>query len=210
MSLRTNPDRILDNIDKQKLREEESRNNQNREAVGKHLNNEAPDLDATTPERTKRIFGVVEEAYNKIASNKELGRLASHFRAVGDIPNHHARGDVSISIQYVDSPRMDDIGMAPYEIVPQRLLEAKKETKTSRPDVNALKVLRLEVRNGVLTAYKKLAPRIKDALRDRADMGHVAVQITMDVRPVSSGTIAEGEEKGGGLGDLMGLIQKEE
>ena len=210
MSLRTNPDRILDNIDKQKLREEESRNNQNREAVGKHLNNEAPDLDATTPERTKRIFGVVEEAYNKIASNKELGRLASHFRAVGDIPNHHARGDVSISIQYVDSPRMDDIGMAPYEIVPQRLLEAKKETKTSRPDVNALKVLRFEIRNGVLTAYKKLAPRIKDALRDRADMGHVAVQITMDVRPVSSGTIAEGEEKGGGLGDLMGLIQKEE
>jgi hypothetical protein len=210
MSLRTNPDRILDNIDKQKLREEESRNNQNREAVGKHLNNEAPDLDATTPERTKRIFGVVEEAYNKIASNKELGRLASHFRAVGDIPNHHARGDVSISIQYIDSPRLDDIGMAPYEIVPQRLLEAKKETKTSRPDVNALKVLRFEIRNGVLTAYKKLAPRIKDALRDRADMGGVAVQITMDVRPVSSGTVAEGEVKGAGLGDLMGLIQKEE
>ena len=210
MSLRTNPDRILDNIDKQKLREEESRNNQNREAVGKHLNNEAPDLDATTPERTKRIFGVVEEAYNKIASNKELGRLASHFRAVGDIPNHHAIGDVSISIQYIDSPRMDDIGMAPYEIVPQRLLEAKKETKTSRPDVNALKVLRLEIRNGVLTAYKKLAPRIKDALRDRADMGGVAVRITLDVRPVSSGTGAKGEEKGGGLGDLMGLIQKEE
>ena len=210
MSLRTNPDRILDNIDKQKLREEESRNNQNREAVGKHLNNEAPDLDATTPERTKRIFGVVEEAYNKIASNKELGRLASHFRAVGDIPTHHARGDVSISINYIDSPRLDDIGMTPYEIVPQRLLEAKKETKTSRPDVNALKVLRFEIRNGVLTAYKKLAPRIKDALRDRADMGGVAVQITMDVRPVSSGTVAEGEVKGAGLGDLMGLIQKEE
>ena len=210
MSLRTNPDRILDNIDKQKLREEENRNNQNREAVGKALNNEAPDLDATTPERTKRIFGVVEEAYNKIASNKELGRLASHFRAVGDIPNHHARGDVSISINYIDSPRLDDIGMTPYEIVPQRLLEAKKETKTSRPDVNALKGLRFEIRNGVLTAYKKLAPRIKDALRDRADMGAVAVQITMDVRPVSSGTVAKGEEKGGGLGDLMGLIQKEE
>ena len=210
MSLRTNPDRILDNIDKQKLREEENRNNQNREAVGKALNNKAPDLDATTPERTKRIFGVVEEAYNKIASNKELGRLASHFRAVGDIPNHHARGDVSISINYIDSPRLDDIGMTPYEIVPQRLLEAKKETKTSRPDVNALKVLRFEIRNGVLTAYKKLAPRIKDALRDRADMGGVAVRITMDVRPVSSGTVAKGEEKGGGLGDLMGLIQKEE
>ena len=69
--------------------------------------------------------------------------------------------------------------------------------------------MRLEIRNGVLTAYKKLAPRIKDALRDRADMGHVQVQITMDVRPASSGTVAKGEEKGG-LGDLMGLIQKEE
>jgi hypothetical protein len=209
MSLRTNPDRILDNIDKQKLREEESQKNQNRQAVGQALNNDAPDLDATTPERTKRLFEVVEEAYNDIASNKELGKLASHFRAVGDIPNHHARGDVSISIQYIDSPRPPDIGMTPYEIVPQRLLEAKKETKTSRPDVNALKVLRLEIRNGVLTAYKKLAPRIKDALRDRADMGGVAVQINMDVRPASSGTVANREEKGG-LGDLMGLIQKEE
>ena len=99
--------------------------------------------------------------------------------------------------------------MTPYEIVPQRLLEAKKETKTSRPDVNALKVLRLEIRNGVLTAYKKLAPRIKDALLDRADMGTVEATITMDVRPVSSGTVAKGEEKGG-LGDLMGLIQKED
>jgi len=123
MSLRTNPDRILDNIDKQKLREEENQNNQNREAVGTASDFEAPDLDATTPERTKRIFGVVEEAYNDIASNKELGRLASHFRAVGDIPNHHARGDVSISIHYVDHPRLDDIGMAPFEIVPQMLLE---------------------------------------------------------------------------------------
>ena len=129
MSLRTNPDRILDNIDKQKLREEENQNNQNREAVGTASDFEAPDLDATTPERTKRIFGVVEEAYNDIASNKELGRLASHFRAVGDIPNHHARGDVSIAIDWMDSPRSHDIGMTPYEIVPQRLLEAKKETK---------------------------------------------------------------------------------
>ncbi len=210
MSLRTNPDRILDNIDKQKLREEENQNNQNSQAVGKTLNTETPDLDATTPERTKRLFQVIEEAYTKIASNTELGRLASHFRAVGDIPNHHARGDVSVSIHYADSPRPDDIGMAPYEILPQRLLEAKKETKTSRPDVNALKVLRLEARNGVLTAYKKLAPRIKDALRDRADMGHVSVQITMDVRPASHGKEVGGEEERVGLGDLMGLIQKEE
>ena len=116
MSLRTNPDRILDNIDKQKLREEENQSNQNRQAVGRALNSDTPDLDATTPERTKRLFQVVQDAYGLAASNTELGRLASHFRAVGDIPNHHGRGDVSVSIQYVDSPRLDDIGMAPYEI----------------------------------------------------------------------------------------------
>ncbi|HIF37700.1 MAG TPA: hypothetical protein EYQ69_00305 [Gemmatimonadetes bacterium] len=206
MSLRTNPDRILDNIDKQKLRDEENQSNQNRQAIGRALNTEPPDLDATTPERTKRLFQIIQEAYGQAASNTELGRLASHFRAVGDIPNHHGRGDISVSIQYLDSPRLDDIGMSPYEIVPQRLLDAKKETKTSRPDVNALRVLRLEIRDGVLTAYKKLAPRIKDALRDRADMGHVAVQITMDVRPASSENKSVQE---GGL-DLMGLIQAEE
>ncbi|SVB32923.1 uncharacterized protein METZ01_LOCUS185777 [marine metagenome] len=208
MSLRTNPDRILDNIDRQKLREEENQSNQNRQAIGRALNTEPPDLDATTPERTKRLFRIVEEAYTSAASNTELGRLASHFRAVGDIPHHHARGDVSISVQYIDSPRLDDIGMAPYEIRPQRLLDAKKETKTSRPDVNALKVLRLEIRNGVMTAYKKLTPRIKDALRDRADMGDVEVQVTMDVRSAASASGSTTPE-GGGLGDLMGLIQEE-
>lgn len=206
MSLRTNPDRILDNIDKQKLRDEEHQSNQNRQAIGRALNTEPPDLDATTPERTKRLFQIIQEAYGQAASNTELGRLASHFRAVGDIPNHHGRGDISVSIKYVDSPRSDDIGMSPYEIVPQRLLDAKKETKTSRPDVNALRVLRLEIRDGVLTAYKKLAPRIKDALRDRADMGAVNVQITMDVRPASSENKSVQE---GGL-DLMSLIQAEE
>jgi len=206
MSLRTNPDRILDNIDKQKLRDEEHQSNQNRQAIGRALNTEPPDLDATTPERTKRLFQIIQEAYGQAASNTELGRLASQFRAVGDIPNHHGRGDISVSIKYVDSPRSDDIGMSPYEIVPQRLLDAKKETKTSRPDVNALRVLRLEIRDGVLTAYKKLAPRIKDALRDRADMGAVNVQITMDVRPASSENKSVQE---GGL-DLMSLIQAEE
>ncbi len=61
--------------------------------------------------------------------------------------------------------------------------------------MNALKVLRLELRNGVLAAYKKVEPRVRDALRDRADMGHIAVQVTMDVRPV-------GGETGGALEDF--------
>ena len=183
MSLRTNPDRILENIDRQRTREEEGHAGQDRHAIGKELETEIPDIDATTPERMRRIFAIVERAYTKAAANAELGKLASNFRAVGDIPTHHARGDVSIAVQYIDSPRPDDVGMAPFEIFPERLVEAKKETKTSRPDVNALKVLRLEIRDGVVAAYKKVEPRIRDALRDRADMGHVAVQVTMDVRP---------------------------
>ena len=185
MGLRTNPDRILDNIDRQRSREDEDQTGQDRQAVGRDLETEIPDIDATTPERMRRIFRVVERGYTKAASSIELGKLASHFRAVGDIPNHHARGDVSISIQYIDSPRSDDVGIAPFEIFPDLLVEMKKETKTSRPDVNALKVLRLKMRDGVMAAYKKVEPRIRDALRDRADMGHIAVQITMDVRPAS-------------------------
>ena len=183
MGLRTNPDRILDNIDRQRSREDEDQTGQGRQAVGRDLETEIPDIDATTPERMRRIFKTVECGYNKAASSIELGKLASHFRAVGDIPNHHARGDVSISIQYIDSPRSDDVGMVPYEILPELLVEMKKETKTSRPDVNALKVLRIKMRDGVMAAYKKVEPRIRDALRDRADMGHIAVQVTMDVRP---------------------------
>ena len=171
MGLRTNPDRILDNIDRQRIREEEAQAGQDRQAVGRELETEIPDVDATTPERMKRIFAIVERSYAKAAANVELGKLASHFRAVGDIPTHHAHGDVSVSIQYIDSARLDDIGMAPFEILPERLVEAKKETKTSRPDVNALKVLRREIRDGVMAAYRKVEPRIRDALRDRADMG---------------------------------------
>jgi hypothetical protein len=184
MGLRTNPDRILENIDRQRIREEEAQAGQDRQAVGRELETEIPDVDATTPERMKRIFAIVERSYAKAAANVELGKLASHFRAVGDIPTHHALGDVSVSIQYIDSARLDDIGMAPFEIRPERLVEAKKETKTSRPDVNALKVLRKVIRDGVMAAYRKVEPRVRDALRDRADMGHVAVQVTMDVRPV--------------------------
>ena len=186
MSLRTNPDRILENIDRQRSREEEGQAGEDRKASGKEMDSEIPDVDATTPERMRRIFKIVERSYTSAASNVELGKLASHFRAVGDIPTHHALGDVSISVQYIDSPRLDDIGMAPFEILPERLIEAKKKTKTSRPDVNAMKVLRVEIRDGVMAAYKKVELRIRDALRDRADMGHVQVQVTMDVRPVEN------------------------
>ncbi|MCH7563049.1 MAG: hypothetical protein IH968_04405 [Gemmatimonadetes bacterium] len=183
MSLRTNPDRILENIDRARSRQEEGLlAGQDRQAIGRELETELPDVDATNPERLRRIFQIVERSYVAAAQNQELGKLAGRFRAVGDIPDHHALGDVSISIQYIDSARPDDLGMAPFEILPASLIEAKRETKTSRPDVNAMKVLRRHLRDGVLAAYKKVEPRVRDALRDRADMGHVAVQVTMDVR----------------------------
>jgi hypothetical protein len=184
MSYRTNPDRILDNIDRSRNRAAESaRFNIDRQAMGRDLDTEIPDLDATNPERLKRVFAIIERAYTTAAQRTELGRLASRFQAVGDIHHHHARGDVSISVQYMDHDRYDDVGVSPFEIKPYEIADAKKETKTSRPDVNALRVLRRELREGVLAAYQKLEPRIRDAIRDRADMGHVQVQVTVDLRP---------------------------
>jgi len=151
--------------------------------MGRDLETEIPELDGTTTERLKRAFAVLERAYTKAAHRAELGKLASRFQAVGDIHHHHARGDVSVSIQYLDHERYDDVGISPFEITAQTIVDAKKQTKTSRADVNALKVLRRELREGILAAYQKLDPRIRDALRDRADMGHVQVQVTVDLRP---------------------------
>ncbi len=184
MSFRTNPDRILDNIDRARNRDAESaRFTLDRQAMGRELDTEIPDVDATNPERVKRIFQVVERAYTKTAQRAELGRLAARFQAVGDVHHHHARGDVSVSIHYMDHARPDDVGMAPFEIRPYEVADAKKQTKTSRADVNALKVLRKELREGVLSAYQKVEPRIRDALKERADMGHIQVQVTVDLRP---------------------------
>lgn len=184
MSYRTNPDRILDSIDRARNRDAESAHfSLDRQAQGRELDTQVPDLDATNPERSKRIFRAVERAYTKAAQRAELGKLAARFQAVGDVHHHHARGDVSISIQYLDHERNDEVGMSPFEIRPYELAEAKKETKTSRADVNALKVLRKELHKGVLSAYKKIEPRIRDAIRERADMGHLQVLVTVDLRP---------------------------
>jgi hypothetical protein len=88
-------------------------------------------------------------------------------------------------VHYLDSPRYDDVGMSPFEIRPADLEEIKKVTENSRPDVNAMKLLRKELRDGVMSAYKKLEPRLRDGLRERADLGHLSVQVTMDLRAAS-------------------------
>ncbi len=181
MGYRTNPDRILENIDRDRDREEEGRGD-DRQATGRELDTRAPGPDATNPERVKRVFRVVERAYMKAAQRDELARLAARFQSVGDLPHHHGRGDVSVSIQYLDDSRSDDVGVAPFEIRPEALEEAEEETGSRRADVNALRVLRQELQKGVLAAYDKIESRVRDAVRDRADMGHVEVRVTMDLR----------------------------
>lgn len=184
MSFRTNPDRILDSIDRRRNREETGLRGSERQANGRELDTEIPDVDATNPERVKRVFRAVERAYKSAAQSAVLGPLAQRFQAVGDISEHKARGDVSVAVRYMDHDRPEDFGMSPFEIHPDDLEEVRKETKTSRADVNAMRILRRELRDGVLAAYQKLEPRIRDAIRDRADMGHIEVQVTMDLRPI--------------------------
>jgi hypothetical protein len=183
MSFRTNPDRILESIDRERTRDEEgARHPDDRQAVGRELDTTPPDNDATNPERMKRVFKLVEKAYMKAAQGNELGRLASRFRAIGDLHHHHARGDVSVVIHYLDSNRPDDVGMSPFEIRPQDFEEVKKETESTRADVNALRILRKELRTGVMSGYKKMEPRLRDGLRERADIGHLSATVTMDLR----------------------------
>lgn len=183
MSFRTNPDRILDNIDRARSREDSGfRDASDRQASGRELDTDIPDVDATTPERMKRLFAAVERAYTSCAQSANLGPLAQRFQAVGDLNEHRARGDVSIAVRYMDHDRQDDFGMAPFEVRPEDLVEARKETRTTRPDVNAMKILRGALRSGVLAAYQKVEPRLRDAMRDRADMGHIEVQVTVDLR----------------------------
>lgn len=194
MSFRTNPDRILDNIDRSRSRDDGGLRGSDRQAVGRELDTGVPDVDATPPERLKRIFRAIEQAYTKSAHGTVLGPLAQRFQSVGDISGHRARGDVTIAVRYLDHDRPEDFGMAPFEVFPDDLVEARKETKTTRPDVNAMRILRRQLRDGVQAAYKKVEPRIRDAMRDRADMGHVEVQVTMDLRPMDGGILGGSEE----------------
>ncbi len=177
-------DRILERIDRVRDRDMDRVLSLNdRQARGKELDATTPDPDATTPERLRRLFTLVEAGYRSAAAQTVMGPLAARFRAVGDIRERSARGDVSVSIHYLDHERHDDVGVVPFGIVPEDLEEAKKQTRTSRPDVNAMKVLRLRLRDGVLAAYRKIEPRLRDAIKERADIGHVAAEVTLDLRP---------------------------
>ncbi len=181
MSFRTNPDRILDSIDRERNRDDGGFGFI-RDASVRELDTEVPDLNATAPERLRRLFALVERSYTATASSGEMRRLAERFQTVGDISGGHARGDVSLAVSWLDHDRPEDVGLSPFEITPARFEETKKVTKSTRPDANAIRILREELRNGVLSAYKKLEPRLRDAIRERADMGHVAVRVTLDLR----------------------------
>lgn len=183
MGYRTNPDRILENIDRARSRRDEEAEGYERQATGRQLDTDVPDSDATSRERTKRVFRAVERAYVKAAQRDTLGALAARFQSIGDLHHHHARGDVSVQVRYLDASRSEDVGMAPFEIRPDEIQEARKESGTSRADVNALRVLRRKLRDGVMSAYEKIEPRVRDAVRERADLGHVEVQVTVDLRP---------------------------
>lgn len=184
MSFRTNPDRILDSIDRARTRDEERRESVfTRDATSRELDTEVPDPGSTPTERMRRIFALVEKSYMATASGPEMRRLAERFQTVGDISGHHARGDVSVSVHYLDHERSDDVGVTPFEIHPSEIDEARKSARSNRPDALALKILRKELRDGVLAAYQKMEPRLRDALRERADLGHIAVRVTMDLRP---------------------------
>jgi hypothetical protein len=185
MSFRTNPDRILEHIDRQRSRDEEGRDEYVRDASARELGTEMPDSDATPAERLRRIFGLVEKAYMATASGPEIRRLAQRFQTVGDISSHHARGDVSVTVSYLDHERPDDVGLSPFEIQPGRLEDIRKVSKTNRPDANALRILRADLRGGVMSAYRKLEPRLRDAIRERADIGHLAVRVSIDLRPAA-------------------------
>ncbi len=177
-------DRILERIDRVRDRDMDRVLSLNdRQARGKQLDATAPDPDATTPERLRRLFTLVETSYRTAASQAVMEPLAARFQRVGDIKDRSARGDVSVSIHYLDHERHDDVGVVPFGIVPDDLDEAKKQTRTSRPDVNAMKVLRLRLRDGVVAAYRKIEPRLRDAIKERADIGHVAAEVTLDLRP---------------------------
>ncbi len=185
MSFRTNPDRILAGIDRARDRAAEAQRDFVRQAMARELDSEVPSVEATSTERMRRLFKLIERAYMSAAGSPELKRLAARFQTIGDIAHHHARGDVTVSIHYMDSDRMDEVGLTPFEIFPETLVEARKASRTTRADVNALKVLRHHLREGVMAAYEKIEPRLRDAIRDRADMGHVTAQVTIDLRPGS-------------------------
>ncbi len=182
-------DRILNRIDRGRDRDMDRVLSLNdRQARGKEMDSTAPDPDATTPERLRRLFALVEASYRSAARQAAMEPLAARFQTVGDIRDRSARGDVSVSIHYLDNERHDDVGVVPFRIIPADLDEARKQTRTSRPDVNAMKVLRLRLRDGVMAAYRKIEPRLRDAIKDRADIGHVAAEVTLDLRPSLSGS----------------------
>lgn len=182
MSFRTNPDRILDNIDRSRNRDDSGAGSI-REASSRVLDTEPLASDATQAERVRRVFATVERAYTEVASSAEMRRLAERFQAVGDISHLRARGDVIVIVYWLDHDRDDDTAMTPFEIRSERFDEIREVTKSTRPDANALRILREVLRDGVVAAAEKLEARVREGVRERADLGHIGARVTLDLRP---------------------------
>jgi hypothetical protein len=130
MGFRTNPDRILENIDRARSRELDSpREESDLQANVRELDTEVPDVDATNPERLRRIFRLVERTYMRVAQSVEIAPLAARFQAVGDLHHHHAHGDVSVSVQYLDHARPDDVGVVPFDVKPEQAPAGRMSTR---------------------------------------------------------------------------------
>lgn len=182
MSFRTNPDRILDNIDRSRTRDDGGLGF-TREASSRVLDTEPLSGDATQSERVRRVFATVERAYKEAAASGEMRRLAERFQAVGDISGLRARGDVIVVVYWLDHDRDDDTAMTPFEIRPDRFDDIQEVTRSTRPDANALRILREVLRDGVVAAAEKLEPRVREGIRERADLGHIGARVTLDLRP---------------------------
>jgi hypothetical protein len=182
MSFRTNPDRILDNIDRSRSRDDGGMGSI-REATARVLDTEPLPADATQAERVRRIFAAVERAYKETASAVEMRKLAARFQAVGDMSNLRGRGDVIVVVYWLDHDRPDDTAMTPFEIRPEQFAEIREVTRSSQPDANGLRILREVLRDGVVAAAEKLEARVREGTRERADLGHIGARVTLDLRP---------------------------
>ena len=93
MGFRTNPDRILENIDRARSRESDApRSGTDLHANVREMDTEVPDVDATNPERMRRIFRLVERTYMKVLVDPQSDQvLGMHMMGADAGERFHVR-----------------------------------------------------------------------------------------------------------------------